>query len=241
MTKLQANDRWTSPCTYTTIPFPLKSPPLLLSGSSNFAFRQILSSCSATPALKHSTAISAFMFADGERNSDDACFLCFCFFFFWGGGRETVESDGGAFATLSQHGAASTARSSPPSKRRRLDSKATGATASSSSSSRATEAYAHPTEVLGVDAEDESDDDNDLIDGVPFDNGHSIGSAASASNARGAVPDARLITLVDEQLAAVASQLSRIGIGDISTVRRTTLPHIHIVFVQKKNKKSRGH
>lgn len=240
MTKLQANDRWTSPCTYTTIPFPLKSPPLLLSGSSNFAFRQILSSCSTTPALKHSTAISAFLFADGERNSDDACFLCFCFFFL-GGGRETVESDGGAFATLSQHGAASTARSSPPSKRRRLDSKATGATASSSSSSQATEAYAHPTEVLGVDAEDESDDDNDVIDGVPFDNGHSIGSAASASNARGAVPDARLITLVDEQLAAVASQLSRIGIGDISTVRRTTLPHIHIVFVQKKNKKSRGH
>ena len=85
MTKLQANDRWTSPCTYTTIPFPLKSPPLLLSGASNFAFRQILSSYSTTPALEHSTAISAFMFADGERNSDDACFLCFLFFFFWGG------------------------------------------------------------------------------------------------------------------------------------------------------------
>ena len=166
-------------------------------------------------------------------------FCVFCFFFF-GGGRETVESDGGAFATLSQHGAASTARSSPPSKRRRLDSKVTGATASSSSSSRATEAYAHPTEVLGVDAEDESDDDNDVIDGVPFDNGHSIGSAASASNARGAVPDARLITLVDEQLAAVASQLSRIGIGDISTVRRTTLPHIHIVLVPKKTRSREG-
>ena len=133
--------------------------------------------------------------------------------------------------------AAAAAGSSPPSKRRRLDSNQVDGSSSSSSNAGAVGGWTYTDDGDDNDGGGPNGDDAAHgIDGVSIDDLDSHDrpavDTAAAPTVPAVLPDAQLASLVNEQLGAVASQLSRIGIGDLSIVPGVSEWHLELTRLQ---------